>query len=189
MKKKLIVLLAVLSMIAAPVACFAENIDNMTLEELREAYKELLAENEALKAKLGESKPVESELSQDGNIFRLTALETEEVTSLNYYGDILTPEEGNTFLLVQMEATNISSEDSYFNSLNFDSYLDGRSIETTVDYFDGYDPIVGDIRAGKIRDGYAMFEVPNDWKELEINYKEDYDTASITLVVTPDSFE
>ncbi|GEM_PF-3514114 len=85
------------------------------------------------------------------------------------------PESGKEFLVLFMEAENISNEDDYFNVLNFKAYADDTSVKNTmiINDVDGYDSVSGDVAVGKKIKGYAVWEVKTGWNEFEVSYNDD----------------
>lgn len=101
------------------------------------------------------------------------------------------PEEGKQYLIVFMEAKNISNEDDYFNNLYFTSYVDDYNTTHTVllTDVDGCKTMTGDVAAGKKLKGYVAWEVSPDWQELEVSYNDSLFANSdgkLTFVITPD---
>lgn len=83
----------------------------------------------------------------------------------------LKPADGNIFVAVKFIVENISSEDQYvgFSSL-FDCYLDGMKCEYSydADYELNESSVSGNLSSGRKTQGYYAVEVPETWKELEI---------------------
>ena len=100
------------------------------------------------------------------------------------------PEDGKVYLTCFFEVENVSDEDDYFNYFYIESYVDGynQQFATTMSDVDGMKLLTGDVAAGKKLKGYLAWEVPSDWEELEISYKDDLWTGdkAATFVVTPD---
>ncbi len=115
------------------------------------------------------------------------------VTTRTEVGDAFTKEtakSGNVFLILFMEAENTSAEDGYFNRLYFEAYVDTYAVNQSVLFTDIDDQgtISGDVAAGKKIKGYLAYEVPEDWQEFEITYKDGVVFADkiATFTVTPD---
>lgn len=100
------------------------------------------------------------------------------------------PEDGKTFLVLFLEAENISSEDQYINIFYNDAYLDDYSIEpkTLLAEPEGYSMFAGDLAVGKKLKGYVAYEVKLDWQKLEFTYTDGISSSDDTyeFVVTPD---
>lgn len=100
------------------------------------------------------------------------------------------PGDGNVYLVLFFEVENVSDEDDYFNYFNIESYVDGysSSIKILLNKPDGADTLTGNVAAGKKMKGQLSWEVPSEWEELEVSYKNSLwkgDKAA-TFVVTPD---
>lgn len=94
----------------------------------------------------------------------------------SYGGNYNKPSDGNVFVLVEFEIVNNSEKELTISSLiSFDAYQDGYStslslsalIEKTGEQLDG------SIAPGKKMKGSVGYEVPDDYKELEINFQLD----------------
>ena len=171
-------------LICTPAYCSETDIDNMSLEELKQAYREL-------EEKYNELAGVETEpgMSAEGSAFRMSILDVATEASITSFGDKITPESGKSFLLVKLEMENISTEDQRINWHHFDTYLDGRTIDVDHDFaFSDNDLLNGNLRDGKIMEGSLCYQVPADWEELEINYREGYGGEIITVIITPSDF-
>lgn len=83
------------------------------------------------------------------------------------------PEEGNEFVSVGILIENISEKDYTVSSIiMFDAYQDGFSMNEaiTAHAIKGYEKTLdGALAAGKKLKGNLIYEVPKDWKELEID--------------------
>lgn len=100
----------------------------------------------------------------------------------------LEPAEGNVFLLCEFEINNQSSKDIGVSSImSFEAYCDDYSISEsftaeTVAVNDGKKQLDGTVAAGKKMNGVVGYEVPKDWKKLEVTYSPDYwGSKSITF--------
>ncbi len=85
-----------------------------------------------------------------------------------------TPAEGHKFLALFFDVKNISSQNDHFNSLYFEGYCDNYAISpsTILSNPDGFPSISGDIDSGKMSKGVIVFEVPENWNEFELSYKD-----------------
>ncbi|MEK4276470.1 DUF4352 domain-containing protein [Paenibacillus sp. FSL R7-0026] len=83
------------------------------------------------------------------------------------------PEEGNEFVSVGLLIENISEKDYTISSMiMFDAYQDGFSIneDITGHALKGSEKTMdGALAAGKKIRGTLVYQVPKDWKELEVN--------------------
>ncbi len=182
MKKALIG--ALIIVLCCPV--FAE--DNST------RIAEIEAQIAELEAELAELKGTKSELEQAGEMYELKMSDYYLADSFDDYyddfeGDYVIPNDGYTFLVVQFDAKNISEEDDYLNRYDFEAYVDGFSVEQYDEMVEEIDILTGDVAAGKTMRGQLLYEIPADWQEFEIQFKESYDADKLVFVLTPDMFE
>ena len=100
-----------------------------------------------------------------------------------------TPDEGKTFVVLRFTAQNNTDADEFINMFYEDSYCNDTAIdpESLMWGVEG-DEFWGDVAAGKKREGYVCYQVPNDWKQLEFYYKPTgfLNGAKMKFVVTPD---
>lgn len=91
--------------------------------------------------------------------------------------DFNTPEEGKVFLLCEFEIANNSSEELSVSSiLCFEAYCDDYACEYSLGALmaaEGKAQLDGSVAAGKKMKGVVGYEVPADWKELEVQYTMD----------------
>lgn len=106
------------------------------------------------------------------------------------YTDI--PADGNAYLVLFLNIINYDINDIYFNAEAFDSSVDGTNISHTflVNAPEGYPSIFQAIPAQSHLDGYVVWEVPKNWRELSFNYNGCVGTEkySISGVFTPPNF-
>jgi len=75
------------------------------------------------------------------------------------------PEDGNVFVVFEFEIENNSSRDITVASIHaFDAYVDDYSIN------DSYNDLNGYVAPGKKMNGVIGYEVPRDWKTIEIKF-------------------
>lgn len=87
------------------------------------------------------------------------------------------PADGKVYVLCEFEIANNSKEDLVVSSMmSFEAYCDDYSCNTSfgalVEKGDK-DQLDGTVTAGKKMKGVIGYEVPTDWKELEIQYAPD----------------
>jgi hypothetical protein len=99
------------------------------------------------------------------------------------------PDDGKEFVLCVFKIQNNSDEDMTISSIvSFEAYLDDASINQDflgVQTKEGkkYNSLDGDIASGKKMEGVISYEVPKDWKKLEVNVKPDaWSSKKITFV-------
>lgn len=108
----------------------------------------------------------------ENSIWKVSFVDASEYDKV---GDDIFPmsaKSGNKFLVLFFEIENISDEEHFFTSYNFDSYLDGYVLDQSLclDDINGYKTISKNIAPGMKHKGYLLFEVPKDWKELIFTY-------------------
>ena len=99
------------------------------------------------------------------------------------------PAEGNVFILCEFEITNNSKEELAISSmLSFEAYCDDYTCEYSLSALmakGNKDQLDGSVAAGKKMKGVIGYEVPTDWKELEIQFTPDIlSTDKIVFVTT-----
>lgn len=83
-----------------------------------------------------------------------------------------TPADGNVFLLCEFEIDNQSSKDIVISSIiSFEAYCDDYSINQSIAgqlEAGNKSQLDGSVASGKKMNGVIAYEVPKDWKELEL---------------------
>ena len=99
------------------------------------------------------------------------------------------PDDGKEFVLCVFKIQNNSDKDMTISSIiSFEAYLDDVSINQDflgVQTKEGkkYNSLDGDIASGKRMEGVISYEVPNDWKKLEVKVTPDaWSSKKITFV-------
>ena len=101
-----------------------------------------------------------------------------QVTMVNYTesegSEYNKPSDGNEFVLVEFEIANNSDSEMTVSSMaSFEAYADdyalNYSLNAAVDNQDS-NQLDGTIAAGKKMNGVIGYEVPKDWKNLEIHF-------------------
>lgn len=86
----------------------------------------------------------------------------------------LTPEDGNVFVLCEFEIVNNSNKELSISSMmSFDAYCDDSAISISLSALSAKgskNQLDGTVAAGKKMTGVVGYEVPSDWKELEIQF-------------------
>lgn len=80
------------------------------------------------------------------------------------------PDEGKEFVEIVMLAENTSKDNCYFSSADFDAYLDGFAIDEDFSCRSASDNeyMSATLASGKKFRGSLCYQLPKDWKELEI---------------------
>lgn len=98
------------------------------------------------------------------------------------------PAEGNVFVLCEFEIVNNSSEELNVSSmLSFEAYCDDYSCDTSLNALmekGNKEQLDGTVAAGKKMKGVVGYEIPSDWKELEVQYTLDILSGSKIVFVT-----
>ena len=108
----------------------------------------------------GSSDSEEKDVFTKGEIAEMNGL---QVTLKDYEEsngtEFLTPDDGNVFVIVTFEiANNSDSEISVSSIASFEAYVEGVGI------------LDGTVAAGKKMSGIIGYEVPKDWKNMEISF-------------------
>ena len=96
-----------------------------------------------------------------------------EITNGPYYS----PKEGNVFILCEFIIENNTSEDIVVSSMmSFSFYYDGFSAPISVEALTAKgsaNQLDGAVAAGKKFKGVVGYEIPKDWKQLEVSFRPD----------------
>lgn len=91
----------------------------------------------------------------------------------NNGSDYNKPTDGNVFLLCEFMIENDSQSDLSISSVMcFEAYVDGFSVNQSISGLiqkGDKQQLDGQVAAGKKMDGVIAYEVPKDWKEIEIH--------------------
>ena len=84
----------------------------------------------------------------------------------------LKPADGNAFIVCEFTVENGSDKELLVTAASFDAYADDEAISLSISasYEQGKD-LSGTIAKGKKLTGIIGYELPADWKELELAYK------------------
>lgn len=89
----------------------------------------------------------------------------------------MNPEDGNVFVLCEFEIENKSSKDISVSSVMcFDAYVDDYSTSMSISAQMASDKnqLDGTVASGKKMNGIIGYEVPEDWKEIEVHFTPDF---------------
>lgn len=110
-----------------------------------------------------------------------------EIKESEFYTN--TPAAGNVYLVLFFDVENVSDKNQYINPFYFKAYQDNYEVDDKsilITKIDGYSTFSGgDLAPGKKSKGYLAYELPADWKNLEVTYKEMYDSKAYNFIVTP----
>ncbi len=94
--------------------------------------------------------------------------------------DFAKPDEGNIFLICEFEIANNSEKDISISSvMNFEAYCDDYSLSQDLmglqaPEVEGKNQLDGNVAAGKKMNGIIAYQVPADYKTMEINVAPDF---------------
>lgn len=112
-----------------------------------------------------------------GDVVETDTLRISFLSAKDYMSDneFIQPEKGNKFIQAQFEFENIGESDEYISSYDFEAYADSYAIDQT--YLDE-DALDATLSKGKKTKGSVYFEVPEDTKEITIEYETNFWTES-----------
>ena len=136
-------------------------------------FSESLAHDESSEAKEAKTEFYIGETAELDKV-QTTLIDVTESTGSEYNQ----PNEGNVFVLCEFEICNNSDTEIAVSSmLSFEAYCDdytcSGSFSALLEKGDK-NQLDGTVAAGKKFKGVVGYEVPEDWKELEIRYTPDY---------------
>lgn len=98
------------------------------------------------------------------------------------------PKDGNVFALCEFTIENESDRDIAISSvISFEAYCDDFTINQSIAGLlekGDKNQLDGSVAAGKKMNGVIAYEVPKDWKELEINFTPDFWGKEMTFIAT-----
>lgn len=101
------------------------------------------------------------------------------------------PAEGNVFVLCEFEIANNSDEELAVSSImSFTAYCDDYSCDYSFGALmekGNKDQLDGSVAAGKKMRGVVGYEIPTDWKELEVHYITDILSSNKVVFVATNS--
>ncbi len=133
-----------------------------------------------------ESEPEDTDSEEKTEFYMGETAEQGDVqfTLVNVYessgSELITPDDGNIFLVCEFDISNNSEEDIGISSvMNFEAYCDDYSL--TLDIMglqvpeaEGKSQLNGNIASGKKMNGIVAYQVPSDYKTMEINVTPDF---------------
>lgn len=182
-KAKWIVLAVVLVIIIGAVAGggsdkpkkVADTGSDTTKSETKEAASEKDDTSDQADSEETETQTEEKDTFGIGEVAEMNDI---QVTMVNYTesegSEYNKPSDGNEFVLVEFEIANNSDSEMTVSSMaSFEAYTDdyalNYSLNAAVDNPDA-NQLDGTIAAGKKMNGVIGYEVPKDWKNLEIHF-------------------
>lgn len=128
-----------------------------------------------------DSQKPEKEVKEEKTIFSIgetAEMNDVQITMMSYEestgSEFNTPAEGNVFVLVNFEIANNSDSELLVSSMaSFEAYADdyalNYSLSALLDKQDSTQ-LDGTVASGKKMNGWIGYEVPADWKNLEIHF-------------------
>ncbi len=88
---------------------------------------------------------------------------------------VLSPKDGNVFLIVKLDVKNNSEEDAIISSLGmFVAYVDGEQVDLSIKAYTALNNVVqldGSIAPNETKTGHFIIEAPEEWQELKLIIK------------------
>ena len=191
--KKILAFLMAAAIAVSVAACTTEDENSKVITDIQSSAaenKEEQSENAEPEESEKEETTAKVGQSVEGPNWKISLTDAKTFDELGSEYFTEKPEEGKVYLICFFEVENVSDEDDYFNYFYVESYVDGynQQFALTMSDVDGLKILTGDVAAGKKLKGYLAWEVPSDWQELEVSYKDDLWTGekAATFVVTPD---
>ena len=127
-----------------------------------------------------ESEPEDTDSEEKTEFYMGETAEQGDVQFTLVNGELITPDDGNIFLVCEFDISNNSEEDIGISSvMNFEAYCDDYSL--TLDIMglqvpeaEGKSQLDGNIASGKKMNGIVAYQVPSDYKTMEINVTPDF---------------
>ena len=128
-----------------------------------------------------DSQKPEKEVKEEKTIFSIgetAEMNDVQITMMSYEestgSEFNTPAEGNVFVLVNFEIANNSDSELLVSSMaSFEAYADDYALNYSLNaLLDKQDStqLDGTVASGKKMNGWIGYEVPADWKNLEIHF-------------------
>ena len=129
--------------------------------------------------------PKPDNIFHPGDCFNANGLKITYVSAEKYITDnmFMQPEEGQMYIRLKIHAENISESDKYISSFEFECYADGT--KTDANYFSDDALTGGTLSSGRKTEGYIYFTVPENAKQIEVEYETSFwSNKKAILVVT-----
>lgn len=154
-----------------------ENPENITEEDLTEQEEDTQESVEPVTVHFN------MEEAYNDTRLRVACTGLAQYDELNSASYCDVPEEGNVFVVIYLNIENYSKTDTYFSAEGLQSYVDQTDIPHTILVNDpeGYPTIFKNIPAESGINGYIVWEVPEDWKELSFEYTGWKESNSVIL--------
>ena len=122
-----------------------------------------------------EAEAPEQEIFKVGDILDDNGMKIVYAASGEYKEDneFVQPAEGNKYIFLKMAFINESDSDKSISFYSFECYADGYNAEM---YYGGEEDLSATLSAGRSTEGYLYFEVPEDAKDIEVEYESNFFT-------------
>ncbi|MBU9728396.1 DUF4352 domain-containing protein [Diplocloster modestus] len=141
--------------------------DNTDTKDINERQEDKQTENQGDKDSYGPGEPA---AMKDVTV----TLESVTENKGKQYNE---PAEGNVFLLCEFTIDNQSEKELAVSSImSFDAYVDSYAVNQSITGLitdEGNKQLDGTVAPGKKMNGVIAYEVPEDWKEFEVNFEPD----------------
>lgn len=148
--------------------CSSDNSDPAKVGEVSTEQNSEASQTETTSEKTSFSV---GEIAEMNNI-QVTLLNYEESTGSEYNK----PSDGKVFVLAEFEIANNSDEELAISSvMSFEAYADDYALDFSVGALlekGDKNQLDGTIAPGKKMNGIVGYEVPADWKNMEIHFKD-----------------
>lgn len=165
-KKKLLIIAGIIAVVAIIGAAEASDDNEKNIGDVESSTQSSASFNDTIYAGLGQF--------VEGKDWKFSLLNAETYTAISDSSGFYTeePDSGKVYLVMFLEAENVSDKDNYFNPLYVEAYADGYSVSTEllINKPDNAEAIAGDVAAGKKIKGYIAWQVDKDWSEFEMTY-------------------
>ena len=113
----------------------------------------------------------------------IEVLGLKEYDSLGKGNTLDKPADGKVFLVLFLNVENRTETDDYINPYYVTATVDGTEIENTVLVNDpkGYTTLFTHIQPEESMSGFVVWEVPEKWKTLDVNFDNWKDTDHVLL--------
>lgn len=108
-----------------------------------------------------------------GDVLKTDKLNITYLSSGDYTSDnqFIQPEENNKYIFLELFCENISDSDINISNASFDCYVDGYACDS-INLSN--DSLYDTLSSGRSVIGKAYFEIPDNAKEIEIEYEPDF---------------
>lgn len=117
-----------------------------------------------------------------GDVIETDTLKISYLSADDYVTDneFITPKDGNKYIKVGFEFENLSDGDQVVSSWDFECYADGYSVDES---YIGDDNLDATLSKGKKAKGSIYFEVPEDTKEVSLEYETNFFTEDKIIFI------